>query len=99
MPKLDLLVIDEAHHATAETYQRIIDEAKEVNPDLKLLGVTATPSRGDRSGLGNVFSNCAVQVRLLDVIADGHLVMPKTYIIDVGIQKQLKDLTTNPNCG
>ncbi|XP_022778852.1 putative ATP-dependent helicase IRC3, partial [Stylophora pistillata] len=92
MPKLDILVIDEAHHSTAKTYRTIINKAKELNPNLKLLGVTATPARGDKNGLGRVFSNCAMQVKLGDVIGDGHLVMPRTFIIDVGIQDKLKEL-------
>ncbi|MFN7304987.1 MAG: DEAD/DEAH box helicase, partial [Acetobacteraceae bacterium] len=33
MPRLDLLVIDEAHHAIAQSYRRIIDRARDQNPD------------------------------------------------------------------
>ena len=47
LPPLDLLVIDEAHHARAESYLRIIEAAKRRNPELMVYGVTATPSRGD----------------------------------------------------
>jgi superfamily II DNA or RNA helicase len=32
MPRLDLLVIDEAHHAIAQSYRRIIDRARKQNP-------------------------------------------------------------------
>ena len=59
MPKLDLLVIDEAHHAVAESYRRIIDRVREANPDARIFGVTATPNRGDRKGLREVFDNVA----------------------------------------
>src|SRR5690606_34333722 len=48
MPALDLLVIDEAHHATADSYRRIIDKALKRNPSCRIFGVTATPNRGDR---------------------------------------------------
>lgn len=51
MPKLDLLVIDEAHHAVAESYRRIIDRVRDANPEARVFGVTATPNRGDRKGL------------------------------------------------
>ena len=52
MPAIDLLVIDEAHHATAESYLKIIEYAQKINHNLKLFGVTATPMRGDKSSLG-----------------------------------------------
>jgi superfamily II DNA or RNA helicase len=47
---LELLAIDEAHHAPAKTYQRIIDDAS-----CPVLGVTATPCRMDGRGLGSIF--------------------------------------------
>lgn len=48
MPRLDLLVIDEAHHAVADSYRRIIDRVRDANPDAKIFGVTATPSAAMR---------------------------------------------------
>ena len=90
MPKLDLLVIDEAHHAVADSYRRIIDRVREANPDARIFGVTATPNRGDRKGLREVFDNVADQVRLGELIASGHLVPPRTFVIDVGVQDQLR---------
>ncbi|MEQ8191140.1 MAG: SUMF1/EgtB/PvdO family nonheme iron enzyme [Candidatus Eremiobacterota bacterium] len=39
------LIIDEAHHATAKTYRKIIDNLREKVKDLKILGLTATPTR------------------------------------------------------
>jgi len=90
MPKLDLLVIDEAHHAVAESYRRIIDRVRDANPDARVFGVTATPNRGDRKGLREVFDNVADQVRLGELIASGHLVPPRTFVIDVGVQDQLR---------
>ena len=64
MPKLDLLVIDEAHHAVADSYRRIIDRVRDANPEARIFGVTATPNRGDKKGLRAVFDNVADQVRL-----------------------------------
>ncbi|OYW62624.1 MAG: helicase [Rhodobacterales bacterium 12-65-15] len=60
MPRLDLLVIDEAHHAVADSYRRIIDRVRDANPDARIFGVTATPNRGDKKGLREVFDNVAV---------------------------------------
>jgi DNA repair protein RadD len=92
MPRLDLLVIDEAHHAVADSYRRIIDRARETNPDCRIFGVTATPNRGDRKGLREVFDNVADQVRLGELIASGYLVPPRTFIIDVGVQEKLREV-------
>jgi superfamily II DNA or RNA helicase len=90
MPKLDLLVIDEAHHAVADSYRRIIDHVRDANPDARIFGVTATPNRGDKKGLRAVFDNVADQVRLGELIASGHLVPPRTFVIDVGVQDKLR---------
>ena len=90
MPALDLLVIDEAHHAVADSYRRIVDQARSANPACRIFGVTATPNRGDRKGLREIFDNVGDQVRLGELIASGHLVPPRTFIIDVGVQEQLR---------
>ena len=90
MPVLDLLVIDEAHHAVADSYRRIIDQTLQRNPSAKIFGVTATPNRGDRQGLREVFNNVADQIRIAELIASGHLVQPRTFVIDVGVQDALK---------
>ncbi|MBT4018566.1 MAG: DEAD/DEAH box helicase [Alphaproteobacteria bacterium] len=92
MPVLDLLVIDEAHHVAADSYRRIIDQAKNKNPDVKIFGVTATPNRGDKKGLRPVFSNVSDQVFIGELIASGHLVPPRTFVIDVGAQEALKSV-------
>ncbi len=89
IPALDLLVIDEAHHAAADSYRRIIDRVRERNPNAMVYGVTATPNRGDRKGLRPVFSNVADQIRIGELIASGHLVPPRTFVIDVGVQSDL----------
>lgn len=91
-PRLDLLVIDEAHHAVAASYRRIIDRVRDVNPEARIFGVTATPTRGDKKGLREVFDNVADQVRLGELIASGHLVPPRTFVIDVGVQEELRSV-------
>lgn len=89
IPALDLLVIDEAHHATADSYRRIIDQALKANPACRIFGVTATPNRGDRKGLREVFSNVSDQIRIGELIRSGHLVPPRSFIIDVGVKEEL----------
>ena len=90
MPVLDLLVIDEAHHAVADSYRRIIDRTLKLNPAARIFGVTATPNRGDKQGLREVFDNVADQIRIAELIASGHLVKPRTFVIDVGVQDALR---------
>ncbi len=92
MPALDALVVDEAHHARADSYLRVIDRARKANPALKLLGMTATPNRGDKLGLRPIFSNVADQITVKELIASGHLVPPRTFVMNVGVQEDLKNV-------
>jgi superfamily II DNA or RNA helicase len=89
IPTLDLLVIDEAHHASSPSYRAVIDKVQSRNPDAAICGLTATPNRGDGQGLRDVFSNLADQITLAEMIASGHLVPPRTFVIDVGAQEAL----------
>ncbi|MHA1540055.1 MAG: DEAD/DEAH box helicase family protein [Alphaproteobacteria bacterium] len=84
LPPIDLLVIDEAHHATASSYENIIQHVKDVNEKALVFGLTATPNRGDKKGLRPIFSNVADQIKVAELIASGHLVPPKTFVVNVG---------------
>jgi len=90
LPTLDLLVIDEAHHAASPSYREVIDQVLVKNPKAAICGLTATPNRGDGKGLREVFSNVSDQITLGEMIASGHLVPPRTYVIDVGTQEALR---------
>lgn len=68
-----VVVIDECHRSTAATYRRVLDYYSQ-NPDLKILGVTATPDRADEEALGQVFESVAMDYEILDAIHDGWLV-------------------------
>jgi ATP-dependent helicase IRC3 len=63
------IIVDEAHHAAAETYRRILDYFK---PNL-LLGVTATPQRSDSVRLNDVFDEIVYYKNILDLIQEGYL--------------------------
>lgn len=65
------VVVDEAHHAAAETYRRVIDHL--VTDETLLLGVTATPGRGDGLGLEQVFDEIVFRKTLPEMIAAGFL--------------------------
>lgn len=68
-----LLVVDEVHHATATSYRKVIDYYRQ-NPNLKVLGITATPDRTDEEALGQIFGKVAVNFGILEGIENGWLV-------------------------
>lgn len=93
MPALDLIVVDEAHHCVSSTYKKIIDRAKDINPDVMIAGFTATPARGDGKGMRSVFSNVCDMVTLDELVAAGFLVEPKCYVMTLaGVEDALKDV-------
>ena len=63
------IVIDEAHHAVSDSYRRILDHFY----NAKVLGVTATPDRGDMRSLGAVFESLAYEYTLPRAIKEGYL--------------------------
>lgn len=65
----DSIIIDEAHHALADGYRRVVDHFA----DARVLGVTATPDRGDRRDLGQVFDSLAYEYTLPQAIREGYL--------------------------
>ncbi len=77
-----LLIIDEAHHATSPSYRRIIDYYK-TNPNLVVLGVTATPDRADEEALGQIFDAVAFDYEILDAIKDGWLVPIEQQMVSI----------------
>lgn len=92
MPAMDLLVIDEAHHVAADSYLRIIERAKELNPKLQVLGVTATPQRADKKALKEVFDNVADVISIKELIEAGNLVRPRVFVIDCGLRAELANV-------
>ena len=81
-----LVITDEAHHATSPTWQKTLSYYRQ-NPDLRVLGVTATPDRVDEQAMGQVFDTVAFDYEILDAIHDGYL-----YRLNGGWSK-LKDWT------
>lgn len=70
-----VIVIDEAHHAVAATYRRVLDHFRVFEPDSRRLvvGFTATPRRGDKQSLAKVFEEIAFARSLPEMIRDGFL--------------------------
>lgn len=79
------LVVDECHHATASTYLSLWQELRDRNPQLRHLGVTATPMRADGDGLGKVYRAVAAKITIADLVKAGYLVQPRWLAISTGI--------------
>jgi len=63
------IIIDEAHHCLSDGYQRVLEHFSAA----KVLGVTATPDRGDMRNLGQYFETLAYEYTLVQAIRDGYL--------------------------
>lgn len=87
------LFIDECHHVAADTYMRIVDTFRERSPKGVVLGLTATPERGDKQALTAVFNNVADKISVGELIASGNLVPPKAYRMDIGLNDQLQSVS------
>ncbi|MBD2459372.1 DEAD/DEAH box helicase [Nostoc sp. FACHB-87] len=68
-PKAQLVIIDEAHHSSANSYRKLLD----AYPEALILGLTATPRREDGYGLRDVFDHLISSISTKELIALGHL--------------------------
>jgi superfamily II DNA or RNA helicase len=75
LPPADLLIFDEAHRARGRTREQLIA----LYPNAALLGMTATPCRGDGRGLGNIFDTMIECPQVADLIVGGFLVKSRVY--------------------
>lgn len=75
------IIVDEAHHILSEGYLRVMDHF----PKAKVLGVTATPDRGDMKNLGAFFESLAFEYKLPQAIRDGYLCPIKARTIPLKI--------------
>lgn len=75
MPRADVLIVDEAHLSIADTYQEVIDYYQ----DSVIIGLTATPARGDGRGLGEVYDDIVSPASYSDLMDAGVLVRPTYY--------------------
>ena len=73
----DEIIVDEAHHCLSETYQRVLEHF----PDANILGVTATPDRGDMRDLGEFFDSRAYEYSLQQAVRDEYLCRIKAQMI------------------
>lgn len=77
----DTIIVDEAHHCISDSYQRVLQHFPEAN----VLGVTATPDRGDMRNLGQYFESLAYEYTLPKAIKEGYLSPIKALTIPLKI--------------
>ncbi len=77
-----LVVVDEAHHVLADSYLSTLGYFDEFS---YVLGVTATPDRGDKKSLGKYFDNIAVEISLLDLIRQNWLSPVRVKTVPLGV--------------
>lgn len=75
------IIVDEAHHCISDSYQRVLKHF----PDANVLGVTATPDRGDMRNLGQYFESLAYEYTLPKAIKEGYLSPIKALTIPLKI--------------
>jgi len=75
------IIIDEAHHSVSDSYQKVLQHF----PGAKVLGVTATPDRGDMKDLGVYFEQIAYEYTLPEAIREGYLTPIKALTIPLKI--------------
>ncbi len=74
-PPADLIIIDECHHAAAQSYRTILD----AYPGVPLVGLTATPFRLDGRGLGDLYGDLVIAATPAELCDQGYLHAPKVW--------------------
>ena len=77
----DTIIIDEAHHCLSDGYQRVLAHFDSAN----VLGVTATPDRGDMQNLGQCFESLAYEYTLPQAIKEGYLSKIKALTVPLNL--------------
>lgn len=85
-PDAELVIVDEAHHARANTYQRILDHY----PRAPVIGLTATPWRTDGKGLGELFDDLVAPVGIRELTEQGFLVPVSGFAYDSPDLRQVR---------
>ena len=75
------IIIDEAHHCISDSYQKVLNHFSSA----KILGVTATPDRGDMRNLGSYFESLSYEYTLPKAIKEGYLSSIKALTIPLKI--------------
>ena len=85
--QFSIVVVDEAHHATAESYRRIVEHLGLLRPDTNklLVGFTATPKRSDGVGLDAVFDEISFSRTIPEMMHAGYLAPVAGYRVETDV--------------
>lgn len=83
--RFDLVILDEAHHAVSAQWIRVIEAIRQRNPQVRMMGMTATPGRSDGLALDTVFDEVCFERNAFDLIRDGFLVPPKGFRVNLDL--------------
>lgn len=90
---IEVMIIDEAHHATANSYVNIIKYFQVFEKQKNLFGFTATPLRSDKDHLSSIFLSHSFKMTLSEATMNGYIV--PVHGIRVEIKTSLKDIDTD----
>lgn len=81
--RFSTVIVDEAHHSVSDSYQKVLGQF----PEAKVLGVTATPDRGDKKSLARYYDGIAYEYGLRQAVADGYLcqIQARTVPLEIDI--------------
>jgi superfamily II DNA or RNA helicase len=86
------LIVDECHHSAAPGWERIIRQAAHNNPDIAVLGMSATPERADGKPLPPELGEIVHRIFIQELLDEGHLVPPRAFCVNLGVDDELARL-------
>lgn len=89
---IQMVIVDEAHHATAPSYRKILDHFRIINDEKWLLGFTATPMRGDGECLSSLFDVHSFKMTLSEATLNGYICPVRGLRIEM--ERKLDDIET-----
>lgn len=89
--KFDIVIVDEAHHLRTPSYDKILNHLKEINPDIRILGLTATPWRSDKKDFREFIDVLITSETVDSLISQGYLSKFRTFVTSIGdIDKEVE---------
>ncbi len=85
LPPIKMCVVDEAHVSVSPTYRRVFDRIGAFDDGARLAGFTATWTRSDALGLGDVWQEVVYHKTIQWAVRNGHLVKPRGVRVGVGV--------------
>ncbi len=91
--ELEMMVIDEAHHSTAQSYKSIISHFRIFEDKKMLLGFTATPLRGDGKALADIYLSHSFKMTLSEATQNGYIC--PVHGMRVDIERSLENIDSS----